>query len=1202
MSAHSSKPNTPAPTLTLTASAAALAAAAGSPRVLAQADDAFSLQKTPEPVASGSGVGEALPVDGEVRVDENLIVDLHVVDEDLADVLQMLSIQSQRNIVASRNVSATVTATLYGVTFYEALDAILHVNGFGYVEEGNFIYVYTAEEIQELVAEGRERMTAVIPLDYMNATDAAEFAQALLSESGTIKAPGRTAPFQIPDSAPVGADDLATESFIVVHDFEENIEGIRELLAQIDTKPSQVLVEATILQAAINEANAYGVDFSIIGSLNFGDFMGGPLGAVDNLIAGQGEDVDGNATQVPPGNNNNANAVVSSPGQTSRPGTLKVGVVQGDFAFFLRMLDEVTDTTIIARPKVLTLNRQPARVLVGERVGFLSSTTTETGTTQTVEFLDTGTQLYFRPFVSREGLIRMELKPQVSQAVIRDTTDTTGATVTIPDESTNELTANVMVRDGQTIVLGGLFRESTQYTRRQVPWIADIPVLGIPFKGREDTVDRAEIIFMITPSIINDQIIDEHAERAQALIEGAVAGTRKGLLPFSRDKQASRLLVEAQRYAAEGKTDEAVYCVRRSLSLSPNQPQAHRLLERLTTDVQRWPERSMLEHIYDAELDQAAQAMEDEHEASLEQASEVPADAQPADDAIASEAGEEAGGQTIADTQADADGAATDETVTDDAAADELEADRALAGADQAVGSDAGTDAGADVVADAEGVELADDGDVSAGETTDLADEPSVASPELAQAEAEAAEADSFDEAELADARAPEVAPVADAGEAADDDAPHQADGADAIADAGEPAESTPDAQSPDAESAFEGADWVGSLAEAEIGSALGGDAEPQAGDAADSELADAEQAEADTQPAPRTVVEADGLEISYDARGGTFDLSASGADLGELVRELGRLSRRSVMVSPEVGGTVTATLYGLSLEEVLDAVLGEHGYGYVADGKLLRVRPLEPAGQADAPALAEAGGQAQTEPTSESTTEDTDASAIATDDGQGDGSASDTTADADSVAGGTPVGQTDADTATGTATETDAAADANADPATVTDAGDDQPEAGLVAEPSQDDSATAAGVAADAGEAGPAVPDDSVSPGEHTPSLGPVTEADAIDFSLDDPTLAVEGGEPSASPAPDALNEALSAFEAFAGAFDADGGVDPAAASLESAINEQAGLALLGSLGFMERDWSVTGKRDGYYEPVPWDGGGSAGVGGRGPGAGVKD
>src|SRR5213079_2758786 len=100
-----------------------------------------------------------------VKVDEHLIVDLHVNDEDLSNVLQMLSIQSQKNIVTSKNVSAVVTANLYGVTFYEALDAILHVNGYGYVEKGNFIYVYTLDELVKIEEAQKHMVWKVIKLN-----------------------------------------------------------------------------------------------------------------------------------------------------------------------------------------------------------------------------------------------------------------------------------------------------------------------------------------------------------------------------------------------------------------------------------------------------------------------------------------------------------------------------------------------------------------------------------------------------------------------------------------------------------------------------------------------------------------------------------------------------------------------------------------------------------------------------------------------------------------------------------------------------------------------------------------------------------------------------------------------------------------------------------------------------------------------------
>lgn len=543
------------------------------------------------------------PIDeSAVKRDENDLFELHVQDEDLANVLRLLSIQSERNIIASKNVSATVTADLYGVTFYEALDAILNVNNYAYVERGNFIEIYTREEVQKMEEAQRKVVSAVVFLNYLNALDAAEFVKPLLSEFGEIKATGEAGEFSLGDT-PVGNEKYASSAMMVVYDFEENVEAIRAMLKEIDTKPSQVLVEATILQTSLNEANEFGIDFTVLGSLNIGDFV--KLNPVDALAAGAGSRIVGDTpTTVPVPGDDYGTALRSNVANFDGPATLKVGLVAGDFSVFLKALDQVADTTILSRPKILTLNRQPARVLVGRKVGYLSTTSTDTATTQTVEFLDTGTQLNIRPFVSNEGMIRMELKPAVSEAVIRSSTDATGAAVTIPDEITNELTANVMVRDGQTIVLGGLFRESTSSGRRQVPWLGDLPIVGAAFRGHDDSIERSEIIFMITPTVVNDNILIEQAERGMSYVEYAKAGAREGLLPFSREKRASQLLIQARNQAREGKRKAALHSVQRSLALSPAQLDAIALREHLLNEPTEWPQRSILHEIIDGEAQQ----------------------------------------------------------------------------------------------------------------------------------------------------------------------------------------------------------------------------------------------------------------------------------------------------------------------------------------------------------------------------------------------------------------------------------------------------------------------------------------------------------------------------------------------------------------------------------------------------------------------
>lgn len=562
----------------------------------------------PENAEGLTPANEQVPTDG-IRVNENQLVDIHVKDTDLGVVLEMLSIQSQKNIVASKGISAKVTANLYGVTFYEALDAILHVNGYGYIERGNFVYVYTLEELKAIEQASRQRVAKVLKLNYLNAVDAAGFAKPLLSaDGGQIQSNGKTGNFQVSDSAPVGADDFAHDATLVVFDYPENIEEIEKLLKQLDTRPQQILVESTILETRINEDNAFGIDFALVGNLNFtqfqdlGDDRGGPLKGVDRMLTGR-------AAQRREGP---SSALTQSVGNVANGrGGVKAGIILGDFAGFLRALDEVTDTTVLSSPKVLALNRQPARVLVGQRVGYVTSTESQTSTTQTVQFLDTGTQLDFRAFVSNDGMIRMELKPKVSSAAIREVTTAGGGAVTIPDEDTSQLSTNVLVRDGQTVVLGGLFKDATKSSRRQVPVLGDIPLLGNAFRSQDDEVRRSEIIFLIRPQIMNDTVLTAAGERADENVQAVIVGAREGLLPFSRQRMVGQLLVEADRLAAEGNTEKALHQVQRALALHPQNQDAVLLRDRLTGERsgKRNRGRGLFDDILRTETNKAVDAL-----------------------------------------------------------------------------------------------------------------------------------------------------------------------------------------------------------------------------------------------------------------------------------------------------------------------------------------------------------------------------------------------------------------------------------------------------------------------------------------------------------------------------------------------------------------------------------------------------------------
>lgn len=541
----------------------------------------------------------SLALAGPAMAKDDQLLKISVKEEELSAVLELLAVNTGENIVASPRVTGLVTANFVDVTFEEALNAILNVNGFVWQREGNFIYVYTREEWQEKQERERKTVSRSFDLDYLAAADAQEFITPLLSSDGQVAARGDVAAGYDATTGNGGADEYAYTARIVVNDYQEQIDEISSLLSDLDTPPQQVLVESTIMQTTLDEANAFGVDFSLIGSLDFANFRN-PLTAVNDLLASSESAVDVPATAsngFRPGDEQ-AGAVVSSVGNTAGSGGLKVGVISGDFAVFLRALDEVTDTTVLARPKIMCLNRQRASVLVGQRVGYLSTTATETASTQTVEYLDTGIQLKFRPFVSKSGMIRLELQPSVSEAQLRNVTNQGGLNVTIPDQTTNELTTNVRVADGETLVLGGLYREQNAVTRRQVPILGDIPLLGAAFRGQDDIIRRQEILFLITPTVLDDAAAWSAGQSAGDYGDAILVGSREGLLPFARTRMTESHNRKAVDAYNRGELDMAVFHANNSLRLAPTQPEMRNFRDRALGTEEAAYERSLMYRIF----------------------------------------------------------------------------------------------------------------------------------------------------------------------------------------------------------------------------------------------------------------------------------------------------------------------------------------------------------------------------------------------------------------------------------------------------------------------------------------------------------------------------------------------------------------------------------------------------------------------------
>ncbi len=536
------------PTRTFPRLVIALALCAPFPAV---ADDQPSPSITPTPAAP------------QVSVTERGTVEMHVANLPLSTVLQLLSLEGQRNIIASPNVKGTVTAHLYGVNFEEALEAVLMQNDAGYRKVGNFIYVHTNAELAQLnAAATKQSVSKVFSLNYISAADAKSYVEPVVGKEGTVAASAPAPTGVASDAVNAGGFTHTGNDFIIVTAKIEVVREVERLLKEIDVRPRQVLVEATILRAELSGDNSLGIDFSVVGGVDL-ELLGATSNGIRDLTLGP----------LPQDRFERFNTIASTDFAGDVPGGgMTFGVIKDHVAVFLRALEQVTDTTVLANPKVLALNKQKGQVIVGRRDGFLTTTVTETQAVQTVEFLETGTQLIFRPFITDDGFVRVELHPEDSIGFIN--------AQGLPSEQTTEVTTNVIVRDGETILIGGLFRELTTDAKSQVPGLGSLPGVGRLFRSNNDSTGREEVIILLTLHIVKDHGAYADASRDQyENVERLRVGMRQGLMWHGRERLAQTHYQKALTAWNRSDTQKALWHVNLALHTFPRHLPAIQLKE-----------------------------------------------------------------------------------------------------------------------------------------------------------------------------------------------------------------------------------------------------------------------------------------------------------------------------------------------------------------------------------------------------------------------------------------------------------------------------------------------------------------------------------------------------------------------------------------------------------------------------------------------
>ncbi len=437
---------------------------------------------------------------------------------DVLDVLKLISQKSGLNIVASQNVKGRVTIYLKNIDVMDALRIIVEAYGWSYAQDGDIIKIITDKEFEDKYGYkfGQKSSTRVKPLLFAKAADITTVLNQIKSSSGKIiqedksntvilmdspkkieememiiarlDVPLKTEVFQLSYAKVQDLSAKVTEvitpgvgsmrfdersNTIVVSDTEHKMEEIKNIINAFDQKDKQVLIEAKIVQIVLSDEFKLGIDWQAI-LRNYEDLKF--TGDFDVLSA------------------------------ADKSGKVSVGTIDNsNYEIVLQALSTVGVTDILSSPSITAVNNQEAKILVGSTEPYVTSTTTTPSsgpvtTAESVNFIDVGVQLYVTPTIHQDGFVTLKIKPEVS--TVTDTLETSNNN-TIPIVETSEAETTVLVKDGITIVIGGLIKEEKTKTTKKVPFLGDIPLINIAFKSENDSVSKTELVIFLTPHIVS---------------------------------------------------------------------------------------------------------------------------------------------------------------------------------------------------------------------------------------------------------------------------------------------------------------------------------------------------------------------------------------------------------------------------------------------------------------------------------------------------------------------------------------------------------------------------------------------------------------------------------------------------------------------------------------------------------------------------
>ena len=463
-----------------------------------QSDNEFTIEINP---AAEDDV-ETSSLFSETKEYEGQRLTLNFQDIETRAVLQLLAETSGRNIVVSDTVQGNVTLRLRNVPWDQALDIVMTTKGLDMRQNGNVIIVAPAEEIAARETADLEARQAIVELEplyseflqvnYAKASDLANLIgadggeNALLSNRGSVAIDERT-------------------NTLLVQDTAERLQDIRRLVRTLDIPVRQVLIESRIVVVNDDFTRELGVRFGFTGIDDTSDGLVAVTGTgegadsiVGSALNNLNDPLNGTPFPVtPPGlaDRYNVNVPVANPA-----GRFALAVLDTDYIVDLELTALETEGRgeIVSTPRLITANQKEARIEQGVEIPFQESASSGATTTQ---FKKAVLSLTVTPQITPDDKIIMDLivsKDNVGEL----TPSATGGLV--PSIDTRSIETQVLVSDGQTVVLGGIYETERRETINKVPFLGDIPGVGVLFRSKSNTANKAELLIFVTPRILEE--------------------------------------------------------------------------------------------------------------------------------------------------------------------------------------------------------------------------------------------------------------------------------------------------------------------------------------------------------------------------------------------------------------------------------------------------------------------------------------------------------------------------------------------------------------------------------------------------------------------------------------------------------------------------------------------------------------------------